>query len=179
MDLALVSFLNRQDWRHVGCHQVCKCRWCSIPLRLQRRWVLIGVEMLRTGKTILVVEDYADTQEMLKFLLEGAGFKVLTAKTGRDALAAAVNTHIDLVLTDFDLPDTSGPTVVRQLNARLKHVPTIMLTAYDGFEYRNRAAEAGCDAYVVKPPNFDTLLAIIDRLLLVRQAKREMQFRAS
>lgn len=137
---------------------------------------MIGAEMLRSGKTILVVEDYADTQEMLKLLLEGAGFNVLTAQTGRDALAAAGNTQIDLVLTDFDLPDASGPTLVRQLNARLKHVPTIMLTAYDGFEYRNQAAEAGCDAYVVKPPNFDTLLAIIDRLLLVNQAKRKMLF---
>ena len=133
--------------------------------------------MLRTGTTILVVEDYPDTQEMLKLLLEGAGFNVLTAETGREALAAAANNHIDLVLTDFSLPDTSGPTVVRrlrQLSGRLQHVPIIMLTAFDGFEYRNLAAEAGCDAYVVKPPNYDTLLAIIDRLLRASQAKQEM-----
>lgn len=124
-----------------------------------------------------MVEDYPDTQEMLKLLLEGAGFNVLTAETGREALAAAANNPIDLVLTDFSLPDTSGPTVVRrlrQLNGRLQHVPIIMLTAFDGFEYRNLAAEAGCDAFIVKPPNFDKLLAIIDRLLRARQAKREM-----
>jgi len=51
-----------------------------------------------------------------------------------------------------------------------------MLTAFDGLEYRNLAAEAGCDAFIVKPPNFDTLLAIIDRLLRVSQAKRERLF---
>ena len=134
--------------------------------------------MLRTGTTILVVEDYADTQEMLKLLLEGAGFNVLTAETGSDALAAAANHPIDLVLTDFSLPDTSGPTVIRQLhqlNERLKQVPTIMLTAFDGLEYRNLAAEAGCDAFIVKPPDFDMLLALIDRLLLRSQAKQEIR----
>ncbi len=133
--------------------------------------------MLRTERTILVVEDYADTQEMLKLLLEGAGFNVLTAETGNEALATAANNHIDLVLTDFNLPDTSGPTIVRrlhQLSGRFEHVPTIILTAFDGFEYRNLAAQAGCDAFIVKPPNFDKLLGTIDRLLLRSQTKREM-----
>lgn len=132
--------------------------------------------MLRTGKTILVVEDYADTQEMLKLLLEGAGFNVLTAETGRNALVTAANNQVDLVLTDFSLPDTSGPSVVRrlhQLSGRFEHVPTVMLTAFDGVEYRKLAAEAGCDAFIVKPPNFDTLLAVIDRLLRASEAKRK------
>ena len=124
-----------------------------------------------------MVEDYADTQEMLKLLLEGMGFNVLTASTGNEALATAANNHIDLVLTDFNLPDTSGPTVVRrlhQLSGRFEHVPTIILTAFDGFEYRNLAAQAGCDAFIVKPPNFDHLLGTIDRLLRVSEAKRAM-----
>ena len=124
-----------------------------------------------------MVEDYVDTQQMLKFLLEGMGFNVLTAETGNEAVAAAAKNHIDLVLTDFNLPDMSGPTVVRrlhQLNGNWTHIPTVMLTAFDGYEYRNLAAEVGCDAYVVKPPNFDTLLAIIDRLLKTSQAKPEM-----
>lgn len=123
-----------------------------------------------------MVEDYADTQEMLKLLLEGAGFNVLTAETGRNALVTAANNQVDLVLTDFSLPDTSGPSVVRrlhQLSGRFEHVPTVMLTAFDGVEYRKLAAEAGCDAFIVKPPNFDTLLAVIDRLLRASEAKRK------
>lgn len=133
--------------------------------------------MLQAGTrpTILVLEDYVDTQQMLKLLLESMGFSVFTAETGNEALAFAANNHIDLVLTDFSLPDMSGPTAVRQLRQfpRLKHVPTIMLTAFDGFEYRNLAAAAGCDAFMVKPPDFDTLLTTIDRLLRTSQAKRE------
>jgi len=130
----------------------------------------------RTRPTVLVVEDYVDTQQMLKLLLEDAGFNVLTAETGNEAIAAAANNQIDLVLTDFNLPDTSGPTVVRRLrhNSRLAHVPTVMLTAFDGYEYRNLATQAGCDAFIVKPPNFDTLLAVIDRLLRASQAKQEL-----
>lgn len=139
----------------------------------------MGAEMLQaeTRPTILVVEDYVDTQQMLKLLLEGIGFPVLTADTGNEAVAVAANNHIDLVLIDFSLPDMSGPAVVRrlhQLSGNWTHIPTVMLTAFDGYEYRNLAAEAGCDAYIVKPPNFDTLLGIIDRLLRASQAKREM-----
>jgi CheY-like chemotaxis protein len=103
------------------------------------------------------------------------GFRVLTAESGREAIAAAANNHIDLVLTDFSLPDMSGPTLIRrlrQLNGNWTHIPTVLLTAFDGYEYRNLAAEAGCDAYVVKPPNFETLLGIIDRLLQASQAKQ-------
>jgi len=150
---------------------------CSILLRRSQRLVLSGAEMLQTGTlpTILVVEDYTDTQQMLKLLLEDSGFRVLTATTGNDALALA-HRDIDLVLTDFSLPDMTGPNVVRrlrQINARLKYVPTIVLTAFDGGEYRNRAFEAGCDAFIVKPPNFDSLLVIIDRLLRTKQTPQQ------
>ena len=126
----------------------------------------------------MVVEDYTDTQQMMKLLLEESGFHVLTATTGNEALAiAATNTDIDLVLTDFSLPDMAGPNVVRrlrQINARLKYVPTIVLTAFDGYEYRNLAFEAGCDAFIVKPPNFDSLLGIINRLLQANQTRQQV-----
>lgn len=126
--------------------------------------------MQRTGTQpiILIVEDYADSRFMLKLLLEDAGYSVLTAANGNEALTTAAGNHIDLVLTDFNLPDLTGPTVLRrlrQLNGQLKRVPAIVLTAFDGQEYRDLAAKAGCDAFVVKPLDFDTLKGIIDRLL--------------
>jgi len=136
--------------------------------------------MLQMGRlpTILVVEDYTDTQQMMKLLLEESGFHVLTATTGNEALAvAAANSDIDVVLTDFSLPDMAGPNVVRrlrQINARLKYVPSIVLTAFDGREYRNRAFEAGCDAFIVKPPNFDSLLGVIRLLLRANQTQQEV-----
>ena len=131
-----------------------------------------------TLPTVLVVEDYADSRQMLRLLLEDSDYTVLTAATGNEALAVAANNHIDLILTDFSLPDMTGATVIRRLRRLrrgLRRVPTIVLTAFDGYEYRNLAAEAGCDAFLIKPPDFDTLKEIIDRLL--RESRTEPETR--
>jgi CheY-like chemotaxis protein len=126
--------------------------------------------MQRTGTrpTILLVEDYADSRQMMKLLLEGLDYTVLTAATGKEALSAVANKHVDLILTDFGLPDMTGPSVVRsirQLSNSSGRIPAVMLTAFDGYEYRGLAYEAGCDAFLIKPPNFDILKGTLDRLL--------------
>jgi CheY-like chemotaxis protein len=126
--------------------------------------------MQRTGTrpTILVVEDYADSRQMLKLLLEDSGYSVLTAATGKEALSAAAGNPVDLILADFSLPDTTGPNVirgVRQVSHQPARIPAVMLTAFDGYEYRGLAFEAGCDAFLIKPPNFELLKGTIDRLL--------------
>src|SRR6476659_7769498 len=108
------------------------------------------MQRTETRPTILLVEDYADSRQMLKLLLEGLDYCVLAAANGNEALAAAANNDIDLVLTDFDLPDMIGPTVVRsvrQLADSSAHIPAIMLTALDGEDHRALAAAAGCEAF--------------------------------
>jgi DNA-binding response OmpR family regulator len=67
-----------------------------------------------------------------------------------------------------------GPTVVRyvrELGRRSAHIPAAMLTASDDYEHRSLAAEAGCDAFLTKPTDFEALTATIDRLLQVDQRK--------
>jgi DNA-binding response OmpR family regulator len=110
---------------------------------------------------------------MLTLLLEGMNYCVLPAASGQEALTAAANNDIDLVLTDFNLPDMTGPTVARNVRKldRLAYIPVVMLTAIDAYEYRSLAAQAGCDAFFVKPPNFEMLKATIDQLL---KLKKEM-----
>ena len=118
--------------------------------------------------TILVVEDYLDTRYMLKLLLESLDYAVLTAASGQMALAIAAKNHIDLVVTDFNLPDITGAALIRRLrhmNEDLKHVPIVMLTAIDADEYRHLATQAGCNEFIVKPVDFDTLERVIDRLV--------------
>ena len=113
---------------------------------------------------------------MLKLLLEEMGYRVLPAADGKEALAAARTNKFDLVITDFNLPDMTGPTVVRymrQLGNGLGHVPIIMLTAVDLSEHRALAAEAGCDAFLIKPPDFEVLAATIDRLLAISRRRKE------
>jgi CheY-like chemotaxis protein len=134
------------------------------------------MQRTRTRPIILVVEDYADSRQMMKLLLEDLDYSVLTAATGKEAVSAAANNPIDLVLTDFSLPDMTGPSVVRyirQLNNRPARVPAVMLTALDGYEYRDLAYKAGCDAFLVKPPNFEILKGILDRLLQEDGAEKD------
>ena len=132
------------------------------------------MQVSRTQPTILIVEDYLDTRYMLKLLLESLNYAVLTAANGKTALAIAVKNHIDLVVTDFNLPDITGAALIRRLrrmNEDLKRVPIVMLTALDADEYRHLAAEAGCNEFIVKPVDFDTLEGVVDRL--VRQNRRD------
>ena len=126
------------------------------------------MQRTRTRATILVVEDYADSRHMLKLLLEDLEYRVLTAGSGKEALAAAAANHVDLVLLDFGLPDMTGPTVVRylrRLNARWARVPIVMITAFEGYQYRQLADEAGCNAFLAKPPDFELLKETLERLL--------------
>lgn len=117
---------------------------------------------------ILVIEDYGDSREMLQLLLESLGYRVLQAANGDQALAIAASNHVDLILTDLGLPGMDGITVVRRmrkLNDRLKEVPIIMLTAFDGDEHNQAALRAGCTDFLVKPLNVDKLHTMIERLL--------------
>lgn len=123
---------------------------------------------LATKAIILVIEDYGDSRDMLKLLLESLGFRVLAAANGDEALALAASNHLDLVLTDFGLPDMDGIRVVRRLrklNDRLREVPIIMLTAFDGDQYYKAALAAGCTDFLIKPLDFETLQAMIKNVL--------------
>lgn len=135
---------------------------------------------------ILVIEDYKESREMLRLLLETQDYQVLTAANGEEGVALATNNRVDLVLTDLGLPNMDGLSVVRRLrslNARLRRTPIIMLTAFDGDEYYYSALRAGCTDFLTKPPDFEALQAMIERLL-PRSGDREntsesLQFRES
>ena len=118
---------------------------------------------------ILVIEDYRDSREMLKLILENLGYRVLAAANGDEALAMAVSNRVELILTDFGLPDMDGEGLVRRLRSlseRLRRTPIIMLTALVGAEYYDRAISAGCTDVLAKPPDFEKLQTMIKRLLL-------------
>ncbi len=136
------------------------------------------MQQTRTRPIILLVEDYADSRHILTLLLDSLDYCVLPAANGKEALTVAAKYDIDLILTDFNLPDTTGPNVVRHIRSagnRWAHIPAVVLTASDGYEHRSLAAEAGCDAFLTKPADFDVLSATIDRLLQVDQRKQDMR----
>ena len=134
------------------------------------------MQQTRTRPIILLVEDFADSRQMLALLLESLDYCVLPVANGREALTAAAKNEIALLLTDFNLPDMTGPNVVRyvrKLCNRRGHIPAVMLTASDGYEHRSLAAEAGCEAFLTKPTDFEVLKTTIDRLLRKKNMLRE------
>jgi len=135
------------------------------------------MQRTRTQPIILVVEDYADTRQMLKLLLEGLNYAVLTAASGEEAVSVAANNHVDLILTDFGLPDMTGLTMLRHIRRLANHsgsIPVVVLTAFDGSQYRELAEQAGVSAFLVKPPDFEFLKRTVSRLIENRQAERDL-----
>jgi len=100
--------------------------------------------------TVLLVEDERKLRELVRSYLERAGFTVLSAGSGAEALALAGSAGPDLVVLDLGLPDVPGESVVRELRAG-GSVPVVMLPGRAGEEDRIAGLELGADDYVTKP----------------------------
>ena len=116
---------------------------------------------------ILTVDDSASMRQMVRFTLEGAGYQVLQAADGVEALEMARNKGADLVLTDVNMPRMDGITLVRELRALegYRYVPMLVLTTESGQETKQRGKQAGATGWIVKPFNPEQLLATIARVL--------------
>ena len=117
-------------------------------------------------KTVLIVEDYADTRTLMKYLLEGYGYQVIEAADGQEAVEKVKQQHPDLILMDLSLPVMDGFTatqIIRKFDGGGK-VPIIAVTAYGNSFYR-KAIEAGCDDLINKPLDFKKLEPILEQYL--------------
>ncbi len=116
---------------------------------------------------ILVVEDEAPLAEVLRYNLEGEGFRVTVAPDGRTAMEKLEESPPDLVVLDWMLPEVSGLEICRTMRRRpeLRDVPVIMLTAKGEEHDRVRGLDAGADDYVVKPFSPKELVARVRAVL--------------
>ena len=117
---------------------------------------------------ILVVDDHADSRELVAAVLLGDGIAVAEAATGSEALLRAWSKpHPHLVLIDLSLPDCHGTDVVRMLkqDARTRDIPVVALSASVMAADKERAAAAGCAEFIEKPVIPDTLIDVIRRVL--------------
>jgi two-component system, cell cycle response regulator DivK len=118
-------------------------------------------------KRILVIEDTEDNRQIVRDLLESAGYELIEALDGLEGVAAAEREHPDLILMDIQLPGIDGYEATRRIRAvpALAAVPIIAVTSYalSGDEAKTRAA--GCDGYVAKPFSPRQLLAKIREFL--------------
>lgn len=109
---------------------------------------------------ILVVEDDAKNRKIMTDLLGHAGYRVETAGDGNDALAMIRSETPDLIFMDVQLPGIDGYAVTRSLRAdpAFRKVPIIALTSFALSGEKQRALDAGCDAYMTKPIDIHEIL---------------------
>lgn len=124
---------------------------------------------------VLIVEDNVDNYELVRFLLERAGYQVLSASNGAEGVDAAKREQPDLVLMDLSMPEMDGWKATAHLKSddATRNIPVLALTAHTLPGDRKRAIDAGCDGYISKPINvasFDKLVAT-----LLRQARADLQ----
>ena len=114
---------------------------------------------------ILVVEDNIDNYELVRFMLERAGYEVFLAMNGRDGVAAARLQKPDLILMDLTMPEMDGWLAAERLKAdeSTKSIPLYALSAHTLPGERKRALEAGCDGYVSKPIHMAGFLEMIEQ----------------
>jgi two-component system chemotaxis response regulator CheY len=118
-------------------------------------------------KTILAVDDSATMREMVAFVLESAGYRVIEAEDGAQGLDRASATACDLVITDQNMPNMDGLTLVRNLRGlpNYKHTPLLVLTTENTPERKMEGREAGATGWLVKPFNPERLLATVSKVL--------------
>jgi two-component system chemotaxis sensor kinase CheA len=120
------------------------------------------------GHLILVVEDQVVTRQMEKSILEAAGYQVVTAENGVDALNKLGQQDFDLVVTDILMPKMDGFTLTREIRSdeRTKDLPVVIVSSMESEEDKLRGLEVGASAYLIKS-SFDQkhLMETIEALL--------------
>jgi two-component system chemotaxis response regulator CheY len=117
--------------------------------------------------SILAVDDSPSLREMVTYTLEAAGHEVTQAQDGAEALTLARETKYDLVLTDVNMPNMDGITLIRELRAlpAYKYVPLLMLTTESGDDKKQQGKAVGATGWLVKPFDPEKLIAVIRKVL--------------
>jgi CheY-like chemotaxis protein len=123
---------------------------------------------------VLVVEDNIDNYELVRFVLERAGYDVFLAMNGRDGVAAARLQKPDLILMDLSMPEMDGWMAAEKLKAdeSTKSIPLYALSAHTLPSDRKRALDAGCDGYISKPIHMAGFLDVVERALAKKEKKK-------
>ena len=123
--------------------------------------------MADAQKTILLVDDSVSMREMVSFTLIGAGFTVTQCADGVEALDFAKENTVDLVITDINMPNMDGLTLIAELRKldTYKYIPILTLTTESSSEKKQLGKIAGATGWIVKPFDPDHLISTINRVL--------------
>lgn len=114
----------------------------------------------KTSKKILVVEDNAENMYLICFLLENAGYHIVKAENGLEAMQQAKDELPDLIIMDIQLPFMNGYEATIQIKKmpETQHIPVIAFTAYAMETDINKALEIGCAGHIGKPMDIETFV---------------------
>jgi two-component system chemotaxis response regulator CheY len=120
-----------------------------------------------TAKTIMTVDDSASVRQMVTFTLRDAGYTVIEACDGKDALGKVDGQPLNMVLTDLNMPNLDGIGLIRALRAHpaCKFIPIIMLTTESQAERKQEGKAAGATGWIVKPFKPEQLIAVVKKVL--------------
>lgn len=121
---------------------------------------------------ILVVDDAADTRELLKRNLESKGYRIHTAPGAVEAIELLTVSPIDLVITDLKMPRVNGLELVRHIRDNCRDTEVMLITGYPSIKGAVEAVKTGAEAYLVKPFTDDELFAAVDQALAKLRIKR-------
>jgi len=116
---------------------------------------------------ILAVDDSASMRQMVAFTLKGAGHRVIEASDGLEALDFAKSQGVNLVITDVNMPNMDGISLIRELRclSAYRFTPLLMLTTESSPDKKRRGKAAGATGWIVKPFNPQQLLNTVTKVL--------------
>ena len=120
------------------------------------------------GNMILIVDDSATIRQVVGMTLKGAGYEVMEASDGKDALKKLDGKKINLIISDVNMPNMDGITFVKEAKklASYKFTPIIMLTTESQDSKKQEGQAAGAKAWVVKPFQPEQMLAAVAKLIM-------------
>ncbi len=121
----------------------------------------MGVEKM--AKRVMAVDDSATVRQVLQMTLQGAGYEVVEAVDGKDALNKLAEVSIDMMVTDLNMPNMDGIDLIRHVrkNPGCRFMPIIMLTTESQPEKKQEGKAAGASGWIVKPFKPEQLLAVV------------------
>lgn len=119
------------------------------------------------SKTILSVDDSASIRQMVRLTLQSAGYNVIEASDGCEAIERVRSASVQMVVTDLNMPNMDGLTLIRELRAMssFKGVPILFLTTESDDGKKQAAKTAGATGWITKPFKQEQLLAVVKKVI--------------
>ena len=119
------------------------------------------------AKTVMIVDDSASMRQVVGFALKDAGFDVIAAVDGKDALGKLNGTKVEMIITDLNMPNVNGIELIKQVRKTggYKFTPIVMLTTESQEAAKAEGKQAGASGWIVKPFKPDQLLDVVKKFI--------------